>query len=200
MLISTLWLWSVGKTILDSQQPRSVFHSCQPSSEQLPKSNPCLGCWANTDERSEWCWWEAGGFRCVWRAGLGAWSRKSQVCGKTLHQYGNVLAKKKIEVFYMSRFQNDKLLRKLGKLQRCSHLSRKIHDWKILLTQPLGGWTTGGVFERRHLSSGMWPALRMQTCTEVVIPGKSFQLSDFVFAFLKGKDIERNLSITFVVS
>lgn len=33
---------------------------------------------------------------------------KARCARETLHQYGNVLAKKKIETFYMRKFQNDK--------------------------------------------------------------------------------------------
>lgn len=46
----------------------------------------------------------------------------------------------------------------------------------------------------------LWNMIITQDACEVVIRGKSFQLSDFFSPFLKEKYIERNLSITFVVS
>ena len=46
----------------------------------------------------------------------------------------------------------------------------------------------------------LWNVIITQDACEVVIRGKSFQLSDFFSPFLKEKYIERNLSITFVVS
>lgn len=62
-----------------------------------------------------------------------------------------------MKTFCMSRFQNGKLLSKFGKLQRCSHVWRRISILEILV-YTLGALTNDAIFERIYLAPEIYMA------------------------------------------
>lgn len=64
----------------------------------------------------------------------------------------DVLAKKEMETFYTSKFQTGKLLRKFGKLQKCSPLLRETSIWDRLVTHSLAVFTKDTIFGWTGLS------------------------------------------------